>query len=170
MKRMMIYSLIGFTIFLVSCAGKADKDLYESAIKNIENEKYAEALVQFEKLVADYPNSEYYQDALLQTGELYQGQVNKNIPYKESLKKAIQSYRIFYSKYNDDPKAPQTLFMIGFIQANDLGELDSARATYTKFVELYPDNEIAASAKTELENLGLSPDEILAKKIQPKPE
>lgn len=170
MKRVMIYLLIGLTIFLVNCAGKTDKDIYESARKNIENEKYADALVLFEKLVKEYPNSEHYQEALLQTGELYQGQVNKSIPYKESLKKAIRSYRMFYSKYKDDPKAPQTLFMIGFIQANELGELDSARVTYTQFVELYPDNEIAASARTELENLGLSPDEILAKKIQSKSE
>jgi len=170
MKRMMVYLLIGFTIFMLSCAGKTDRDLYESAKKSIENEKYAEALTQFEELVKNYPNSEYYQDALLQTGELYQGHVNKNIPYKESLKKAIKSYRMFYSKYKDDPKAPQTLFMVGFIQANELGQLDSARVTYSKFVEQYPDNEMTPSAKIELENLGLSPDEILAKKIKNKSE
>ncbi|NOX67010.1 MAG: tetratricopeptide repeat protein [Chlorobi bacterium] len=170
MKKIFGFLLVGLTIFLINCSGKTDKDLYESAKKNLENEKYSDALVLFEELVNEYPNSEYYQDALLETGQLYQGQVDKNISYKESLKKAIQSYRMFYSKYKDDPKAPQTLFMIGFIQANDLGELDSARVTYTKFVELYPDNEIAASARTELENLGLSPDEILAKKIQTKPE
>jgi len=170
MKKIFGFLLVGLTIFLINCSGKTDKDIYESAKKNLENEKYSDALVLFEELVNEYPNSEYYKEALLETGQLYQGQVDKNISYKESLKKAIQSYRMFYSKYKDDPKAPQTLFMIGFIQANDLDELDSARVTYTKFVELYPDNEIAASAKTELENLGLSPDEILAKKIQTKPE
>ncbi len=170
MKRIMIYSLIGFSLFFLSCSGKTDKELYESAKKSIENEKYAEALTQFEELVKKYPNSEYYQDALLQTGELYQGHVNKNIPYKESLKRAVKSYRMFYSKYQDDPKAPQTLFMVGFIQANELGEIDSARVTYNKFIEQYPDNEMTPSAKIELENLGLSADEILAKKIQNKSE
>ena len=56
--------------------------------------------------------------------------------------------------------------MIGFIQANKLNQLDSARVSYTKFLELYPDTEMATSAESELENLGLTPDEILAKKIE----
>jgi len=166
MKRVFVYLIIGLSIFLINCSGKTDKDIYESATENIENEKYAEALSLFEVIVAEYPNSEYYKDALIQTGELSQGNVNQNITFKESQKKAIDSYRLFYSKYPDDPKAAQVLFMVGFIQANKLDELDSARVTYTKFLELYPDTEMAASAKSELENLGLTPDEILAKKIK----
>lgn len=166
MKRIFVYLLIGLSVFLINCGGKTDKDIYESAIENIENEKYAEALSQFEVIVLEYPKSEFYKDALLQTGELLQGNVNKSIPFKESQKKAISHYSLFHSKYKDDPKAAQILFMIGFIQANKLDELDSARVTYTKFLELYPDAEMAASAKSELENLGLTPDEILAKKIE----
>lgn len=166
MKRIFAYLLIGLSIFLINCGGKTDKDIYESAIENIENEKYAEALSQFEVIVTEYPNSELYKDALLQSGELLQGNVNKSIPFKESQKKAISYYRLYNSKYQGDPKAAQLLFMIGFIQANKLDELDSAKVTYTKFLELYPDAEMATSAKSELENLGLTPDEILAKKIE----
>lgn len=166
MKRIFVYLLIGLSVFLINCGGKTDKDIYESAIENIENEKYAEALSLFEVIVSEYPNSEFYKDALLQTGELLQGNVNKSIPFKESQKKAINCYRLYHSKFQGDPKAAQILFMIGFIQANKLDELDSARVTYTKFLELYPDAEMATSAKSELENLGLTPDEILAKKIE----
>ncbi len=166
MKKIFGFLLIGLTIFLINCSGKTDKDLYEEAKKSIENEKYAEALPLFEEIVAEYPNSEYYKDALLQTGELSQGNVDQSIPFKESQKKAVDSYRLFHSKYPNDPKAAQVLFMMGFIQANKLDQLDSAKITYTKFLELYPETEMAASAKSELENLGLTPDEILAKKIK----
>ena len=166
MKKVLVYLLVGISIFLISCSGKTDKDIYESAIENITNEKYAESLALFEVIVAEYPNSEYYKDAILQTGELYQGNVNKNMSFEESQKNAINSYRLFQSKYPDDPKASQVLFMIGFIQANKLNQLDSARVSYTKFLELYPDTEMATSAESELENLGLTPDEILAKKIE----
>lgn len=166
MKNIFVYLLIGLSLFLISCSGKTDKDIYKSAIENIENEKYAEALSLFEVIVSEYPNSEFYKDALLQSGELLQGNVNKSIPFKESQKKAITYYRLYHSKYQGDSKAAQILFMIGFIQANKLDELDSAKVTYTKFLELYPDAEMVASAKSELENLGLTPDEILAKKIE----
>ncbi|MEN8191485.1 MAG: tetratricopeptide repeat protein [Bacteroidota bacterium] len=170
MKKTIISFIIGSLLFLINCGGKTDKEVYESAKLNIDEENYIAALEDFKELVRDYPNSEFYQDALLQTGQLYQGHVNEDMTYQESLKKAIDSYRLYYSKYEDDPKAAQTLFMIGFIQANELGELDSAKITYTEFVEKYPDNEMAESARTELENLGLSADEILAKKIENKPE
>lgn len=169
MKKISLFLLVGSFLFLISC-GRSDKDIYDSAKENLASEKYPEALKDFEILLADYPKSEYYQDALLQAGQLYQGHVNQEIPYEQSLRKAISAYRKFYSQYQNDPKAPQTLFMIGFVQANELKELDSAKATYTKFVETYPDNEMAESARTELENLGLSADEILAKKMNGQEE
>ena len=166
MKKTLIYLLLGMGLFLISCGGKTDKDIFESAKQKVESENYSEALSDFEELVTNYPNSEYYQESLLQTGELYQGHVNKNISYEESLAKAINSYRIFNAKYVNDPKVPQTLFMIGFIQANDLGQFDSAKVTYSKFIELYPDNEMTESARSEIDNLGLTPDEILIKKMK----
>lgn len=167
MKRVSILIIFSLTLVFYGC-GKSDKDIYESAKSNIANEEFGSALKEFEEIVREYPKSEYYQEALLQTGQMYQGHVDKNFSYEESLRKAITTYREYYSKYQTDEKAPQTLFMVGFIQANELGELDSARATYTKFVESYPDNEMAESARTELENLGLSADEILAKQMDEK--
>ena len=99
MKKVLVYLLVGISVFLISCSGKTDKDIYESAIENITNEKYAESLAQFEVIVAEYPNSEYYKNAILQTGELYQGNVNKDMSFEESQKNAINSYRLFQSKY-----------------------------------------------------------------------
>lgn len=169
MKRVSILIILSSILLIYSC-GKSDKDIYESAKSNIANEEFGAALKEFEEIVNQYPKSEYYKEALLQTGQMYQGHVDKNIPYEESLRKAINTYREYYSKFSTDEKAPQTLFMVGFIQANELVEIDSARVTYTKFVESYPDNEMAESARTELENLGLSADEILAKQMDEKTE
>ena len=39
----------------------------------------------------------------------------------------------------------------------------AAKEAYTRFIKLYPDSEMAESAKSEIENLGLTPDEILEK-------
>ena len=55
------------------------------------------------------------------------------------------------------------MFSTGFIYANNLNQVDSARAAYTLFLEKYPQSELAASAKGELENLGRTPEEIIGK-------
>jgi outer membrane protein assembly factor BamD (BamD/ComL family) len=63
------------------------------------------------------------------------------------------------------------LFQIGFIYNNKLGNVDSARIAYEQFLAKFPQHELAPYAKFELDNLGKSPDTILAEqnpKIQKK--
>ena len=164
--RKFISAILLITIVLIAGCSKNDNDYYELAQKNMDAKNYATALEYFQKIVDEYPNGKHYKDALLQTGELNQGLVNKNISKEEAYARAIKAYAEFQQKYPDDKKAPQALFMIGFIQANELGQLEEAKATYNKFLELYPNSEMVESAKAEIENLGLSPDEILKKKMQ----
>ncbi len=162
MKKIFAFLFLSL-LFIVGCSSKSDKDYFELAQKSMEAKEYSTALVNFQKIVDEFPNSEHYQFALLQTGELNHGLVNKEISKEVSLGLAIAAYKEYQEKYPKAEKAPQTLFMVGFIQANELGKLDEAKATYTKFLELYPESEMAESAKTEIENMGLSPEEILKK-------
>jgi len=165
MKKIAALFLLSITLFLVGCGQTDDKDYFESAQKSLDAEEYSEALVSFQKIVDEFPKSEHYKFALLKTGELNQGYVDKSLSEKESLLKAVKIYTEFQKKYPKDPKASQALFMIGFIQANELMDDVAAKAAYSKFLELYPDSEMAESAKAEIDNLGLTPDEILQKKI-----
>jgi len=55
--------------------------------------------------------------------------------------------------------------MAGFIYANELQNYKEAEILYKQFLNEYPDNELAPSARAELENLGLSPEEILEKNL-----
>ncbi len=160
MKKV-FFILMVLTLVFVGCSSKNDSDYYKVAKQEIDSENYESALNNFQAIVNEFPNSKFYKDALLQTGELNHGLVNSKISKTESYKKAIVAYSLFQKKYPKDKKAPQTLFMIGFIQANQLGQLEAAKKTYTKFLELYPESEMAESAKSEIETLGLSPDEIL---------
>ena len=152
-------------ILFVGCSLNNDKDYFESAQKYMDTEDYSEALTNFQKIVDEFPESEHYKFSLLKTGELSQGYVDKSLSNEESLLKAVKVYTEFQKKYPNDPKSPQTLFMIGFIQANELMNVEAAKAAYSKFLKLYPDSEMAESAKAEIENLGLTPDEILQKRI-----
>ena len=55
--------------------------------------------------------------------------------------------------------------MCGYIQANELKDFDAATKTYKLFIEKFPDSEFAVSAKAELDNMGLAPEEILKKNL-----
>jgi len=65
----------------------------------------------------------------------------------------IQYYRNIVNKYPDHKYAPQALFMIGFVYAEEVMDLVQARRTFDELLEKYPDSEVAASAKWMIENL-----------------
>ena len=56
------------------------------------------------------------------------------------------------------------MFFIGFIYNNNLQMYDSARIAYQNFIAKFPNHELAASAKFEIDNLGKTPDEIIGTK------
>lgn len=158
--------LIVIGILFVQCSGKNDQEYYESAMELIKENKFDEAINEFNLLIKDYPISHLVGDAYFEMGKIYHGKMIKSLSEIESLEQAVEYYGLVANKFPDSPNAPKSLFMVGFIQANELRQLDKAKQTYNKFIEKYPDNELAKSAQIELDNLGLSPEEILMKKLQ----
>ena len=150
-------------VFAAACTGKSVDEYYNSAKSNIDLENYKEALADFELILEKYPNSEYADEALFEIGKLYHGHAIKEIPKQESLNKAITYYANLIATYPEFPEVQKAHFMIGFIQANELNEIDNARNTYNDFINKYPESELTISAKAELQNLGVSPEEILKK-------
>ncbi len=138
----------------------------KAAQENVKQKNISEAINNYESVVQEFPDSPQAPDALFQVATLYQNKMVKNISDIESYKKAEETFREVYNKYPDDKKAPMALFLSGFILANDLKNYQSATSTYNLFLEKYPKHELASSAKEELSNMGLSPDQILQKKTQ----
>jgi TolA-binding protein len=92
--------------------------------------------------------------------------VLKNLGEKEPLVKSVRVYKSIFEKYPSHDEAENSLFMAGFILANDLNDLDAAKSTYELYLEKYPNGQLADDARVELENLGKSPEEILLEKIR----
>lgn len=161
-KLVSVFVLI--SIFAIGCSQKSDKDFYEEGQNALKSEEYSVALINFQKIVDEFPDSEFYKNALLQTAELNHGLVNKEIT-KENSEKAMKAFAEYHSKFKEDAQAPKALFMVGYILANELGNIEEARKVYTKFLELYPNSEMAVTAKSEIENLGLTPEQILQKSM-----
>lgn len=57
--------------------------------------------------------------------------------------------------YPNHPIHAKTLFLIGFTYAEQLNDINKAREAYQRYLDLYPDGEMASSVRIELETLGL---------------
>jgi len=65
----------------------------------------------------------------------------------------IQYYRNIVNNYPDHEYAPQALFMIGFVYAEELQDLVQARRTFDELLKKYPDADVVDSAKWMIDNL-----------------
>lgn len=66
-------------------------------------------------------------------------------------------------EYPGYEKTHMALFIKGFIYETRYNNIEQARATYEKYLKLYPDGELADDCRASIENLGLTPDEIVKK-------
>lgn len=73
---------------------------------------------------------------------------------KAAYDEAIANFKNIIEYYPEGENTPKATFMIGFINANDLKNLDEAKKYYTLFLEKYPENELADDAEYELKTLG----------------
>ncbi len=118
--------------------------------------KAAEFIKTSEELagLVEKSNPDQYVDVLLKAAGLA-----KTI---ENPQKAIELYSKVVDGLPQHKKAPTALFMIGFVQENDMADLTQAKATYELFLQKYPnDTDFADDAQNALKLLGKSPDDII---------
>ena len=131
-------------------------------------DKIPEAVIAFDEIINDHPESELAPEALSQLASIYQNKQIKNLSDKENLDKAIHFFKKLHDEYPKSSYAPSGLFMAGFIDyANELQNYKEAEALYKQFLIEYPDNELAPSAQAELDNWALSPKKFF-QRIWPK--
>jgi outer membrane protein assembly factor BamD (BamD/ComL family) len=88
---------------------------------------------------------------------------------KEAYADAIENFKTILEKYPEGETTAQSTFMVGFIYANSLENLDEAKKYYTLFIEKYPDHDLADDAQYELNNLGKDINDLpIFKDIQPE--
>jgi len=146
---------------------KSDEDYLKSADDNLKNNKVLEAVSDYENFVKEYPKDEKAPETLIKLASIYQNKMVKTLSAKVSLEKAANIYRQVFESYPNSKEAPTSLFMSAFILANELQKYHAAEIAYQLFLQKYPNHELAASAREELNNLGLSPEQILKNKNTP---
>ncbi|MCW5920597.1 MAG: hypothetical protein KIS71_12520, partial [Bacteroidetes bacterium] len=65
--------------------------------------------------------------------------------------------------YPKSNRAAYSLFLQGYISENNLEDTLSARKYYNEFLEKYPNNEMAESARFSILNLGKSAEDVMKK-------
>jgi len=73
---------------------------------------------------------------------------------QEAYADAIENFKIILEKYPEGTTTAKATFMLGFINANSLENLEEAKKYYSLFVEKYPDHDLADDAQYELNTLG----------------
>ena len=160
-----ILFLLALSFLLFGCAKKKQAVEYMKEAKaGIEQKKIPETVKAYETLLSEFPNDSLAPEALYQLATLYQNKMVPNLKENESLEKAVSLFKSVSDKYTESKQAPISLFMAGFIQANDLKKYQEATATYNLFLQKYPKSDMVPAAKDEINNMGLNPEQILAKK------
>lgn len=162
MKKLSLSFVI--IILVISCSKTTDKQYLDQAKSLLKENKVTESITALETLLKEYPESKLAPKALIELATIYQGQLDKSIAPEESFNRAQKYFREVFDKYPDSEDAANSLFMSSFILANDLKKFDEATVSYKLFLEKYPNSPLVQSAQDELDNMGLSPEEVLKKK------
>ena len=152
-------------IILTGCNKNSADKYMKQAKAAVEQKKIADAVKAYETLVSEFPKDSLAPEALYQLGSLYQNKLVPGLDRIASTEKAIFHFKSVFDKYPDSRQAPNCLFMCGFLQSNELQRYSDATISYNTFLQKYPKNEMAGAAKYELDNMGLTPGQILEEKI-----
>ncbi|MBZ0264457.1 tetratricopeptide repeat protein [bacterium] len=91
----------------------------------------------------------------------------KSYQENQDFQKAVDTYEKIIELYPNGKLTDKAQFMIGFVYANNMNDVESARSAYKKFLDVYgatADSGMVASANWELENIGKDINEIEALK------
>ena len=66
-------------------------------------------------------------------------------------------------EYPDYPRTQAALFIKAFIFETRYNNLDMAKKIYEQYLEMYPNGDFADDCKASIENLGLTPEELVKK-------
>jgi len=122
-------------------------------IDKLRSEKAQQALkARIAKLREKYEPVNFVRREILSTTrspeELWAIAQEEDAPYTR-----ILYYRELVERYPENRFAPQALFMIGFVYAEELQDLVEARRTFDELIDEYPDADVADSAEWMIENL-----------------
>ncbi len=131
-----------------------EEKIYGDSLATRIDVRLANRLVKkYEQFAKLNPKDSKTPDYLFKGGELAQSTKN--------FSKALELWQEVHNNYKSSKRAPQSLFLQGYLYENEFRDLKKAEETYKAFIKKYPTNGFADDAKFSLDNLGKTPDEII---------
>jgi len=87
------------------------------------------------------------------TEEEYYNAAKENYS-KENYAVAVENFKNLVKYYPEGKRGAEALFMLGFINANDVKDLKEAEKYYKEFIAKYPKHDLTDDAQYELQTLG----------------
>ncbi len=164
MKKLIKLSMV--IIGLMAVNGCTDKKKTDSVtqIEAIEKKtitkdlemdvKVADQLVAEYLMFAEkYPKAKETPDYIFKAAEITNG--------KQQYTDALTLFERVYTKYPKYRRAPESMFLCGFINETGKKDLVKAGEYYKKFIDTYPENPLRKDAEASLKNLNKSPEELI---------
>jgi outer membrane protein assembly factor BamD (BamD/ComL family) len=148
---------LSLCILLVGCGSPSPEDLSKHAEEAIQRGDFPAAINAYTTIVNEHTESEYREEAMFGIAAIYHNET-------QDYQAAVDAYQRYLQLFPNGKRAPVALFLAAYIYNNELHTIERAEALYTKFLADYPENEMAVSAKFELDNLGLSAEQILQRR------
>ena len=134
--------------------GKLEAAILESAKKHIsDTAKVKQLLNEYDYYQAEFSTDTLCPVYLLKAAEFYR--------YLALPDKALYCYHRVNTDFPNYPKASMSLFLEAFIYENDKHDLAKAGQLYKTYLDKYPNDKLAKSAKFSLDNLGKTPEQLM---------
>lgn len=139
---------------ILSKIKKLEAEIYSKEQKGRLDKRKASRLINaYEAHAKELPKDPMTPEYLYKAGEVARS-VN-------DFSRALTAWEKIYKDYKSFKKAPQALFLQGFIYENDYKDLDKAKKVYGEFLSKYPKHDLADDVQFSLKHLGKPADEII---------
>lgn len=162
MKKFIVYFVLVFVLVLVGCntndPAKRIEKLEEQAFatEGAINPEVANDLVSAYCDFADAnPDDAMAPEYLFKAVDV---SMNLNEPQR-----TIYIIDKLLNNYPDYPRTQAALFVKAFIFETKYENYDMAKKIYEQYLVMYPDGEFAESCRASIENIGLTPEELVKK-------
>ncbi|MBK8445137.1 MAG: tetratricopeptide repeat protein [Sphingobacteriales bacterium] len=134
------------------------KDSEKSMLDNsnaltLDTAKARVVMSSYEQFLAAYPKDSLAPEILFKSAEYYK-------TFRQ-FDKSIANYKIISEQFPTYEKAPHSLFLMGFMNENDLKNLNEAKKYYQLFLQKYPQHDLADDVQFSLDNMGKTPEQIM---------
>jgi tol-pal system protein YbgF len=115
--------------------------LYSKAFNAYREQRYGQAILDFEEFLRAYPDHAHADNARYWIGESFYSQ--------GEYEQAVVEFSRVFERYPDEDKAPDALLKVGYAYKK-LGDLNNAKVFWRRVKTRYPESEAARKAKESL--------------------